>query len=50
MSGVEEKSNLLKKIHEKIGKNPGCNFDQGKSILVLIIVILELNCCANPKT
>ena len=42
MSGLSIKFKLFKKIHEKIGKNPGCNFDQGKIIFVLIELIFSL--------
>ena len=42
MSGLSIKLKLFKKINEKIGKSPGCNFDQGKIISVLIELIFTL--------
>ena len=50
MSGLSTKFKLFKKIHEKIGKSPGCNFDQGKIIFVLIELIFSLISWARPTT
>ena len=50
MSGLSTKFKLFKKIHEKTGKKPGCNFDQGKIIFVLTELIFVLISWANPNT